>query len=43
MEPRKPIIGSSLNNGIKNCLYLYQLQKHPNLIMLIVFHWLWCL
>ena len=33
----KPIIGSSWNNGVKNCLDLYQVQKRPNLIMLIVF------
>jgi len=33
----KPIIGSSWNNGVKNCLDLYQVQKRPNLILLIVF------
>ena len=33
----KPIIGSSWNNNVKNCLDSYQVQKRPNLIMLIVF------
>ena len=37
----KLIIGSTWNNGVKNRLDLYQVQKHSNLIMLIVFHWLW--
>ena len=35
------LIGSSWNNGTRNCLDLYQIQKRPNLIMLSVFHWLW--
>jgi len=33
----KPIIGSSRNNGVKNRLDLYQVQKLPSMIMLIVF------
>jgi len=33
----KPIIGSSWNSGVKNHLDLYQVWKHSNLIMLIVF------
>ena len=36
----KPIIGSSWNNGVKNRLDLYQVQKRPSMIMLIVFRWL---
>ena len=36
----KPIIGSSWNNGVKNRLDLYQVQKRPYMIMLIVFRWL---
>jgi len=37
----KLITESSRNNGAKNCLDLYQVQKHPSMIMLIVFRWLW--
>jgi len=36
----KPIIGSSWNSSVKNHLDLYQVQKRPSMIMLIVFHWL---
>ena len=39
----KPIIGSSWNNGVKNRLDLYQVQKRPYMIMLTVFCGLWCL
>ena len=37
----KLIIGSSWNNGVNNHLDLYQVQKRPSMIMLIVFGWLW--
>ena len=37
---RKPIIGSSWNNGARNRLNMYQVQKRPSIIMLIVFPWL---
>ena len=37
----KPIIGSSWNNGVKNHLGLYQVQKCPSMIMLSVFRWQW--
>ena len=37
---RYSVIGCSWNNAVKNCLDLHQVQKCPNLIMLIVFHWL---
>ena len=37
----KPMIGSSWNNGVKNCLGLYQVHKRPSMITLIVFCWLW--
>ena len=35
----KPIIWSSWNNSVKNCLDLYQVQKRPSMIVLIVFRW----